>query len=71
MPAPRRSLEERGHAHHAFVVTPEEFDRALDQFKEMGIFDRGPIVWWPGAARTLYFFDPDGNYLQLADGDED
>ena len=64
-------LEEEGSAHHAFVVTPEEFDRALEQFKEMGIFHRGPIVWAPGLARTLYFFDPDGNYLQLADGDED
>ena len=44
---------------------------ALERFQEMGIFHRGPIVWRPDSHRTLYLFDPDGNYLQLADGDED
>jgi extradiol dioxygenase family protein len=50
-------------------VTSEEFDIALDKFQEMGILHRGSIQWNPGGHRTLYFFDPDGNYLQLADGD--
>ncbi len=66
-----RSPDAEGHAHHAFVVTPEEFDRALEEFPLMGIFHRGPIIWNEGSHRTLYFFDPDGNYLQLADGEED
>ena len=70
-PLPPRSPEANGHAHHAFIVTAEEFDLALEQFQEMGVFHRGPITWRPGGHRTLYFFDPDGNYLQLADGEED
>jgi len=69
-PVERKSTEENGHAHHAFVVTAEEFDVALETFQEMGLFHRGPIVWNPGGHRTLYFYDPDGNYLQLADGDD-
>ncbi len=70
-PIEARSPDAEGHAHHAFIVTPEEFDLAFERFQEMGIFHRGPIVWRPDSHRTLYFFDPDGNYLQLADGDED
>ena len=69
-PIDRSPNEEDGDTHQAFIVTPEEFDLALEKFKEMGIFHRGPIVWRPGGQRTLYFFDPDRNYLQLADGDD-
>lgn len=70
-PAERRSPEDDGDTHQAFVVSPEEFDFALEKFQEMGIFHRGPIVWPTSTHRTLYFFDPDGNYLQLADAPED
>ena len=70
-PVAPRTPDDDGHTHQAFVVTPEEFDVALERFQEMGILHRGPIVWREGRARTLYFFDPDHNYLQLADGDED
>jgi catechol 2,3-dioxygenase-like lactoylglutathione lyase family enzyme len=69
-PIEARSPEAEGHAHHAFIVTEEEFDLALEKFQEMGLFHRGPITWTEGGHRTLYFFDLDGNYLQLADGDE-
>lgn len=69
-PVEARSPEAEGHAHHAFIVTPEEFDRGMEELKRLGVFHRGPIVWNEGGHRTLYFFDPDGNYLQLADGDD-
>lgn len=69
--AERREPEDDGDSHHAFVVTEEEFDKALVKFKELGIFHRGPITWPTSIHRTLYFFDPDGNYLQLSDAEED
>ena len=69
-PLQANTAEANGHAHHAFIVTAEEFDLAMETFQEMGLFHRGPIVWNEGGHRTLYFFDPDGNYLQLADGDD-
>lgn len=70
-PLDRDAIAEDGDAHHAFVVSPAEFDAALVKFKELGIFHRGPIVWPTSTHRTLYFFDPAGNYLQLADDVED
>ncbi len=68
-PAPieRDAVAEDGYTHHAFVVTPEEFDLAMEKFQEMGIFRRGPITWPGTTHRTLYFHDPDGNNLELAD----
>ena len=69
-PIDRSPIDEDGHTHHAFIVTPEEFDLAVEKFKEMGIYHRGPIQWNPDSHRTLYFFDPDRNYLQLADGED-
>jgi catechol 2,3-dioxygenase-like lactoylglutathione lyase family enzyme len=63
--------EDEGHSHHAFVVSVEEFDLAMEKFKELGCFHRGPIGWPTSTHRTLYFFDPDGNYLQLSDSPED
>ncbi|HEY3117257.1 MAG TPA: VOC family protein [Chloroflexota bacterium] len=70
-PAERREPEDDGDSHHAFVVTPAEFDSAMEKFKEMGCFHRGPITWPTSEHRTLYFFDPDGNYLQLSDSPDD
>ena len=69
-PIDRSPIDEDGHTHHAFIVTPAEFAAAVDTFKEMGIYHRGPIQWNPESHRTLYFFAPDGHYLQLADGEE-
>ncbi len=70
-PLRRDANAEDDHSHHAFVVTPEEFEVALEKFKEMGFLHRGPIQWPSSKHRTLYFFDPDGNYLQLSDGEEE
>jgi catechol 2,3-dioxygenase-like lactoylglutathione lyase family enzyme len=73
-PIQRDAVAEDGHTHQAFVVSPQEFDSALEKFKEMGILHSGPIIRGMrhnAPHRTLYFFDPDGNYLQLADSDQE
>jgi catechol 2,3-dioxygenase-like lactoylglutathione lyase family enzyme len=69
-PITRDAVAEDGSTHHAFVTTTEDFDRAMVKMQEMGIFHRGPIQWPGSAHRTLYFFDPAGNYIELADSDE-
>lgn len=55
--------------HHAFLVTPEEFDRAVKLFKEKGIesFDctGNGHTTFPGR-RHIYIMDPDGNSVELA-----
>lgn len=55
--------------HHAFLVTPEEFDRAVAHFKANDIecFDctfNGHTTF-PGR-RHVYIMDPDGNSVELA-----
>ncbi len=62
-PRQKDSLAEDGIAHHAFSVTQEQFDTAMVALKEMGLFRLGPMQHPSGLA--LYFFDPDGNHLQL------
>jgi catechol 2,3-dioxygenase-like lactoylglutathione lyase family enzyme len=57
-----------GH-HHAFMVEPEEFDRALAIMKARGIemikySDQGHITF-PG--RHAYFHDADGNCIEIID----
>jgi catechol 2,3-dioxygenase-like lactoylglutathione lyase family enzyme len=55
--------------HHAFMVAPEEFDRAREIIEGRGIEivryeDTGHVVF-PG--RHLYFHDPDDNCLEVID----
>ena len=55
--------------HHAFMVEPEEFDRALAIMKARGIemiaySDKGHITF-PG--RHAYFHDADGNCIEIID----
>ncbi len=64
-PLQRNAVDEDGHAHHAFKVSVEDFDLAMEEMKKFGIFHRGPITWPGSQGRTLYFTDPDGNYLEL------
>jgi catechol 2,3-dioxygenase-like lactoylglutathione lyase family enzyme len=54
-----------GRTHTAFVITPEEFETALVKFKEMGIPYCKEVP--RGNHQAMYFFDPDGNQLQLTD----
>ena len=55
--------------HHAFMVQPDEFDRALAIMKARGIemikySDEGHITF-PG--RHAYFHDADGNCIEIID----
>src|SRR6266545_5979981 len=54
-----------GRTHTAFVITPEEFELALVKFKELGIPFCKEVP--RGNHQAMYFFDPDGNQLQLTD----
>ena len=55
--------------HHAFLVTPEELDRAVAYFEANGIehFDctSNGHTTFPGR-RHMYIMDPDGNAVELA-----
>lgn len=55
--------------HHAFLVTDEEFDRAVAHFEKAGIeyLDCTPHghTTFPGR-RHVYIMDPDGNAVELA-----
>jgi catechol 2,3-dioxygenase-like lactoylglutathione lyase family enzyme len=60
--------DDDGH-HHAFIVEPAEFDRALKVLEARGIrlvrySDEGHQSF-PG--RHAYFHDPDGNCIELID----
>ena len=55
-----------GRTHTAFVITPEEFESALGRFDELGIPYSSPVPRGQ-QHRAIYFFDPDGNQLQLSD----
>ena len=54
-----------GRTHQAFVITPEEFEMALVKFKELGIPFCKDVP--RGNHNAMYFFDLDGNQLQLTD----
>jgi catechol 2,3-dioxygenase-like lactoylglutathione lyase family enzyme len=59
-----RDWTEDSFCHSAFSTSNEDFDLALEKMKEWGVrFHLGPIGY--GQGRTLYFFDSEGNYLQL------
>ena len=52
-----------GKGHHAFKVSPEDFQAARELFKMRGAPTHGPIDW--GDHDCLYFLDPDGNLLEI------
>jgi catechol 2,3-dioxygenase-like lactoylglutathione lyase family enzyme len=52
-----------GKGHHAFKVSPEDFQAARERFKARGAPTYGPIDW--GDHDCLYFLDPDGNLLEI------
>jgi catechol-2,3-dioxygenase len=57
----------RGTPRMAFGVTPEQMDRAVDVLRGHKIPFEGPVEHAPPcpAARSLYFKDPSGNFLEL------
>jgi len=54
-----------GTAHIALQTGKEDFDRAVDELKRAGVkvLIEEPVVRTTG--RAIYFFDPEGNYIQL------
>lgn len=80
-PIQRDCTAEDGINHQAFVVSSEDYDKAVEKFKEMGILQSAGVHGFrddePNAPkdqqphRTLEFLDPDGNRLQLSDCAED
>jgi glyoxylase I family protein len=59
------TLKEDGATHQAFTVSPEDFDLAAEKMKDWGVkvYDIATVERPSG--RGFYFFDPDGNLLQL------
>jgi glyoxylase I family protein len=59
------TLMEDGATHQAFTVSPEDFDLAAEKMKDWGVkvYDIATVERPSG--RGFYFFDPDGNLLQL------
>jgi catechol 2,3-dioxygenase-like lactoylglutathione lyase family enzyme len=51
--------------HFAFSVGPADMDLAVEELRKKGVPIAGPLVhdWIP--ARSVYFADPDGHYLEL------
>jgi glyoxylase I family protein len=64
-PIAKDALKEDGATHHAFTVSPEDFELAAQKMKDWGVQVHSiPTVDRP-SGRGFYFFDPDGNLLQL------
>jgi catechol 2,3-dioxygenase-like lactoylglutathione lyase family enzyme len=64
-PIEKDAVAEDGATHHAFVVDREDFDLAEKKMKEWGVkIYHIPTVDRPTGS-GFYFFDPDGNLLQL------
>jgi catechol 2,3-dioxygenase-like lactoylglutathione lyase family enzyme len=59
------AVETDGAMHHAFRVDPEEFETAHEKLKTLGVkIHTTPSVDRP-RGRGFYFFDTEGNLLQL------
>jgi glyoxylase I family protein len=59
------ALKEDGATHHAFFVSNEDFELAVRKMADQGVkIHSVPTVDRP-SGRGFYFFDPDGNLLQL------
>jgi extradiol dioxygenase family protein len=66
----RRTPEQDNRLHHAFNVSPEEWERAAKLFHDIGVPLAEPIVYRERGfftGREMYFFDPSGNVLELRD----
>lgn len=57
-----------GSAHACFVTPPGDYEGWKTHLTEAGIEIRREIEW-PGGRSSIYFEDPAGNLLEIADGD--
>lgn len=56
----------RGHGHFCLAVAPETLDAWCDHLKAKGVQIEADFNW-PNGARSIYFRDPAGNSIELAD----
>lgn len=57
----------RGTPRHAFPVTQEQLEKAMDVLRKHDVEFEGPVDHGPPspAARSIYFKDPSSNFLEL------
>ena len=63
-----RTPQQDNRLHHAFMVSPDMWERGCKLFKEQGVRIAEPIVYREKGhftGRELYFLDPSGNMLEL------
>lgn len=64
LPIPTHGTSGPGHV--CFAATPEEFSGWIGHLKGQNIAIERELVW-PNGARSLYFRDPSGNSLEIAE----
>jgi catechol 2,3-dioxygenase-like lactoylglutathione lyase family enzyme len=64
-PAEKNALKEEGATHQAFVVDPEDFELAVEKMKQWGVKVHNIPTVERASGRGFYFFDTEGNLLQL------
>jgi catechol 2,3-dioxygenase-like lactoylglutathione lyase family enzyme len=65
-----RTPEQDNRLHHAFLVSPSEWEKAAKLFKEKGIEVHEIIYRQKGffpIAREMYVLDPSGNMIEIRD----
>jgi len=64
-PVEKDALKEDGATHQAFIVDEQDFELAVKKMKEWGVKIHDVPMVERATGRGFYFFDPDGNLLQL------
>jgi catechol 2,3-dioxygenase-like lactoylglutathione lyase family enzyme len=64
-PVAKNALQDEGATHHAFVVEPEDFELAAKRMNERGVKIHEVPTVERASGRGFYFFDTEGNLLQL------
>jgi catechol 2,3-dioxygenase-like lactoylglutathione lyase family enzyme len=64
-PIDKDAVKEDGATHQAFTVSSEDFDLAEKKMKDWGVKIHSVPSVERSTGRGFYFFDPDGNLLQL------
>ena len=63
--SPHPEGERFGRVHFAFEVERDELDAAVERVRAAGVEVWGPVDLDWMAAQSYYFYDPDGNLLEL------
>ena len=67
---PQKAGAGTSEVHHAFIVEHRDFEASVEELKRAGVNvfeqdERGPGSVFNG--RSAYFYDPDGNILEIID----